>query len=267
MVARGIPVAGRRAVVVGTEHVAFSVLLTARHAGLKIVAMIGAEDRGMSYAGAGWAARALGVPIHLSSTIEDISGTSQVEGVRVRGPGGIHTIACDSVIFSGEFIPDTAMLQGIGAAIDPRSKGPVIDQFGRTSLPSVFAAGNLLRAVESSGLAAIEGDRVGANAAAFLRGALAWPAQRREIRIGNGLTYVVPQLWAADSGTGARALPLSVRAQIDLAGGRLRLSENGADLWLGKRANILRQRRVTLPHAAFAGLRGDTQAALTLDIL
>ncbi len=220
IVARGVAHTGKRAVVVGTEHVAFSVLLTARHAGLKIVAMIGAEDRIMSYAGARWAARLMGVPIHLSSDIADIKGSRQVETVVVRGPGGMHAIACDTVIFTGDFILDAAMLHGIGAAIDPRTAGPVIDQFGRTSTPGVLAAGNLLRAVESSGLAAIEGASVGANAAAYLRGSLDWPDKRTAIRLGSDLAYLVPQVWAPRAGDGARALPISVRSQRDIARAR-----------------------------------------------
>jgi hypothetical protein len=159
------------------------------------------------------------------------------------------------------------MLHGIGAAIDPRTAGPVIDQFGRTSTPGVFAAGNLLRAVESSGLAAIEGASVGANAAAYLRGSLDWPDKRTAIRLGSDLAYLVPQVWAPRAGDGARALPISVRSQRDIARARLRLSDNGVDLWMGKPAGIMRQRRVTLPATAFDSVRDGQTAALSLDVL
>lgn len=267
MVARGVKMSGQRAVVVGTEHVAFSVLLTARHAGLEIVAMIGAEDRVMSYAGAGWAARLMGVPIHLSSEVADIKGSAHVEAAIVRGPGGTHAIDCDTVIFTGDFVPDAAMLHGIGAAIDPRTGGPVIDQYGRTSTPGVFAAGNLLRAVESSGLAAIEGASVGANAATYLHGALDWPTTTTPIQLGGDLDYLVPQIWAPNGGNGARALPISVRSQRDVARARLRLSDNGVDLWLGKPVGIMRKRRVALPATAFDSVRASSAAALTLDVL
>ncbi|MCC6197725.1 MAG: FAD-dependent oxidoreductase, partial [Burkholderiales bacterium] len=149
MVARGVPVNGRRAVVIGTEHVAFSILLTARHAGFAVVAMAGAEDRIMSYAGAALVARVMGVPVHLSSTVEDIGGVDRVESVTLRGPSGPLSIACDTVIFSGDFVPDAALLPGSGIDIAAATSGPCVDQYGRTSAAGIFAAGNLLRAVES----------------------------------------------------------------------------------------------------------------------
>lgn len=264
MVARGVPVAGRRAVVVGTEHVAFSVLLTARRAGLEIVAMIGSEDRVMSYAGATWFARMRGVPIHLSSAIEDIGGGARVDSVSVRGPTGSHRIACDTVIFSGDFIPDSAILHGSDIVTDRRTHGPAIDQYGRTSARGVFAAGNLLRAVESSGLAAIEGARVGANAAAFLRGESNWRDDQAEIGLGDAIAFLVPQRWARDE-IKMIALPIALRALADIPRGRVRILEDGVERWSGRSRAILRQRRIALPALGFARLSGGSDARVTVD--
>lgn len=266
MVARSVPVAGRRAVVVGTEHVAFSILLTARHAGLEIAAMVGSEDRVMSYAGAALAARLMGVPIHLSTTVEDIRGAERVESVTLHGPSGQQSMACDTVIFSGDFIPDAALLPGSGIDIASATSGPSVDQYGRSSAAGIFAAGNVLRAVESSGHAAIEGARVGANAAAYLQSLLAWPSEAASIRLGEGLSYVVPQRWASSAGIGSAvwALPVSLRALIDVRRARLSLSEDGQEIWTGRPMKILRHRRLALPAAALDRLRGG-EAALRLD--
>ncbi|MEO8133579.1 MAG: FAD-dependent oxidoreductase [Betaproteobacteria bacterium] len=270
MVARGVPVNGQRAVVVGTEHVAFSILLTARHAGFDVVAMVGAEDRIMSYAGMALVARAMGMTIHLSSTVDDIGGVERVESVTLRGPSGRRSIACDTVIFSGDFIPDAALLQGSGIDIAATTCGPSIDQYGRTSAAGIFAAGNMLRAVESSGLAAIEGARVGANAAAYVggkgEGPFAWPREAANIRLGNGLSYIVPQCWVSPDvhGHATRALPVSLRARMDFRRARLCLSEDGRDIWTGPPTNILRHRRLALPAAALDQLRGGA-IALRID--
>ncbi|MBL8688038.1 MAG: FAD-dependent oxidoreductase [Rhodospirillaceae bacterium] len=266
MVARGVPVGGRRAVVVGTEHVAFSILLTARHAGLDVVAMVGAEDRIMSYAVAGLVARTMGVPIHLSSTVDDIQGADRVESVALRGPSGQRSIACDTVIFSGDFIPDAALMPGSGIAVAAATSGPSVDQYGCTSAPGIFAAGNVLRAVESSGLAAIEGARVGTNVAAYLEGLLAWPDVGTCIRLTEGLAYIVPQRWVPtnDSGYATRSLPISLRALADVPRARLRLIENGKEVWAGREMKVLRHRRLALPAAILDRLRGG-DAALHLD--
>jgi hypothetical protein len=267
MVARGVPVGGRRAVVVGTEHVAFSVLVTARRAGLAVVAMVGAEDRVMSWAGAGWAARALGVPIHLASAIADVEGRERVEGVVVEGPAGTQRIACDTLVFTGDFTPDAALLPAGGVAVDRGTGGPVVDQYGRTDAAGVFAAGNLLRAVESSGRAAIEGARVGAVVAAYLAGDREWPLHAAALRTGDSLAYVMPQRWsiAAGSDGGLTALPVSLRSRVDLRRGRLRLAQGGTVLWSGPPVAALRQRRIRLPAAALAALRDARDAEIALD--
>ncbi len=264
MVARGVKLGGRRAVVIGTEHVAFSVLLTARHAGLEIVAMVGGEDRVMSYAGAGLVARLLGVPIHLSSEIVDIQGSARVEALTLRGPDGPRRIPCDTVIFSGDFIPDAALLQGSGIAIDRGTSGPAIDQYGRTSAPGIFAAGNLLRAVESSGLAAIEGARVGANVAAYLRGAVQWPGDAAALRPGASLAYLVPQNWSPRSAD-MQALPISLRVLTDISRGRIRISTAGEELWTSRTRAILRKRRIALPTTGFERASSRHLAEVTID--
>src|SRR5690606_12202307 len=129
-----------------------------------------------------------------------------------EGPSGPARIACDGVVFSGDFIPDAVLAQASGIEIDPRTHGPVVDQHGRTGMPGVFAAGNVLRAVESSGFSATEGARVGASVAAFLRSGASWCAASRPIEVAPDFDYVVPQYWTPDDATLA-AIPFSLRVR------------------------------------------------------
>lgn len=188
-----LPSSLRRLVVVGTEHVSFSAILTARHAGIRVVALVGAEERVQSYSAAGWLARALGISIHLRSEIAAIVGTSErVESVRVQQSGVTRDIACDGVLFSAGWIPETVAIAKGPMLIDSMTKGPVVDQAMRTSIPGVFAAGNVLRGVETSGFAALEGKRAGAMAALAIAGKI--PSEQacetREIAASR-----VPQHW------------------------------------------------------------------------
>ena len=61
------------------------------------------------------------------------------------------TIACDGVLLTGCFVPEAALVRGGHLELDPGSGGPAIDQFGRCSDPTWFAAGNVLRPVETAG--------------------------------------------------------------------------------------------------------------------
>lgn len=188
-----LPSSLRRLVVVGTEHVSFSAIMTARHAGLRVVALVGAEERVQSYAAAGWLARALGISIRLNSEIAAIVGTSErVEAVSVREGGVTRNIACDGVLFSAGWIPETVALAKGPMLMDRMTHGPLVDQAMRTSIPGVFAAGNVLRGVETSGFAALEGKRAGAMAALAIAGKISSEQARATREIGGSR---VPQHW------------------------------------------------------------------------
>jgi NADPH-dependent 2,4-dienoyl-CoA reductase/sulfur reductase-like enzyme len=71
----------RRPVILGTELVAFSALLTCRHAGITPLAMIESGSRITARGPAIWLARLMGVPVRLKSEITAIHGRTRVEGV------------------------------------------------------------------------------------------------------------------------------------------------------------------------------------------
>jgi thioredoxin reductase len=253
MVARGVPLPGRRMVVVGTEHVAFSVLLTARHAGHRVVAMVEPAERASTYPVLAALARHVArIPIHLRSRVVNILGDQQVEGVEVEGPSGRHRIVCDSLIFSGDFIPDAVLAQASGIAIDPRTRGPIVDQHGRTDMAGVFAAGNVLRAVESSGFSAIEGARVGASVAAHLRQATTWCARSCPIDASPAFSYVVPQRWTPDDSALA-AIPFSLRVPSNGAPIPIIVRVGAQVVWQDAPRRRRPHRRIHIPQAVIAG--------------
>ena len=85
----------------------------------------------------------------------------------------------DGVILTGEFTPESALLRMGHIEVDPATGGPVVDQYGRCSDPVYFAAGNLLRPVETAGWSWREGRAVAAVLAADLDGGLL--QRRREL--------------------------------------------------------------------------------------
>lgn len=246
MVARGVPLPGPRMVVVGTEHVAFSVLLTARHAGCRIVAMIEEGERVSSYTPLAWVAEHFArVPIHLGARIAGIVGRRQVEAVEIESAAGRRTIACDGVVFSGSFVPDAVLARTAGIALDAATGGPSIDQYGRTSLDGVFAAGNVLRPVETSGFCAIEGSRVGANIADHLCRSRQWDGCSLAVNAAPPAAYIVPQRWALDHSY-PKAIPTSLRS-LPNGTGNLTVTINGKSAWRAEVGQFMPQRRIRVP--------------------
>ena len=248
MVTRGVRWPVGRMVVAGSEHVAFSAIMTARHAGGRAIAIVEPSDRIRSFALAGVLAKYLfGVAICRQTTIAEIRGRTRVEGVVLRGVAGISEVACDSVVFTGGWRPEAAWMQGSGIAIDSHTCGPTIDQMMRTTLPGVFAAGNVLRGVESSGMAALEGARAGVCVAAYLSGTLSGSIGEAPIEVGADIEYVVPQRWANEAEpAGAPRLRPSLRVSADQAKARVRLLGDGRVLWQSPFRRILRSRRAPL---------------------
>jgi pyruvate/2-oxoglutarate dehydrogenase complex dihydrolipoamide dehydrogenase (E3) component len=239
-----LPARLKTAIVIGSEHVAFSALWTARHAGLRVRAMIEAEDRIMSIAPLGILARALGVEILLRAQVRELAAErGQLNAVLVETAAGSRRLPADAVIFSGNWAPEVAALQDGPVTLDPRTGGPEIDQAARTSSPGIFAAGNLLRGVESSGWCANEGRHAGLMAARYLRGEMSGAQARGRVELAPGIAFVVPQLW----GTGAGAAPVSLRVGADARGRRLAVTVGGDQVWSSPRRDFLRRRRIAVP--------------------
>jgi len=234
-----------RAVIVGTELVAFSNLLTMRHAGIKPVAMIEESDRIVAPRPGGWIARmAFGARVLERTRVVAVHGAGKVSGLEVERDGAREIIACDGIVFSGRFVPETAIVRPSHLEIDPDTGGPVIDQYGRCSDPTYFAAGNLLRPVEASWTAWGEGRAVAHAIAASLHGALPDATSRIALEAQAPVRYVCPQRIASPAPLPA-ALPFNVRMSR-AARGRLRVRAGMRELW-GQDRRLLPERRILIP--------------------
>jgi thioredoxin reductase len=239
----------RQPVILGTELVAFSALLTCRHAGIRPLAMIEPGDRPTVRAPVHWLARLMRVPILMQSDIAEIHGRARVEGVTLRTPRGQRDLPADGVIVTGGFRPDAALLRQSHLAVDAGSGGPVIDRWGRLTDPSYFAAGNLLRGVETAGWCWAEGRRTAQAILAALDGQLPDPGGERLVLAHPALRLAVPQV-ISGGGIGAHD-----RLQVRLAApakGRLCLLREARAI-ASARLDSLPERRLSLPLPADPG--------------
>lgn len=120
-----------RPLIVGTELVSFSAILTCRHLGIRPVAMIEANGRITAPRPSDLVARLIfGVPVWTYSRLLAIEGREQVEEVEILRDGRQMRIACDGVILTGQFVPEASLL---------------------ATSPKVLLAGNVHGAVKTSG--------------------------------------------------------------------------------------------------------------------
>ena len=167
---------GTRAVIVGAELVSWSAALTLRQAGVDTVALLTEHPRPDAYAMFSVPGRLFfRTRVRTSTTLVRVIGHGRVSGVEVEHTetGAREVIACDTVVFTGDWIPDHELARSAGIPLDPGTLGPSVDTALRTERPGVFAAGNVLHAVDTADVAALDGAHVARSVLAHLHGATA----------------------------------------------------------------------------------------------
>jgi thioredoxin reductase len=161
-----------RALVVGAEHVSFSAALTLAHAGARVIAIVTDQPRQQSYAAFRLgAALRWHVPVWTSTAVTRVTGAAgHLASVDVASvtAGQTRTVACEWLVFTGDWIPDHVLARAAGVALDAGTLGPAIDTTMATSTPGVFAAGNLVHAAETADVAALSGRHAARQIAAYL---------------------------------------------------------------------------------------------------
>ncbi|MFG2500895.1 FAD-dependent oxidoreductase [Streptomyces sp. NPDC048441] len=246
---------GTRAVVVGAEPVSYAALSTLRHAGVTVAALVTEEAR----AQVGWA-RAAGmrlgvprVPLVTGAVVAELLGRGRLSGVRLRrGDGRESVLACDTVVFTGDFVPDHELARRGGVPLDPGTRGPAVDGSFRTASPGVFAAGSAVHAVEPARVAAGEGVRV-AGAVRSLLGGAGWPTDGPPIEVVAPLRWVTPNRLVP--GAGAPGDRFVLRTAEVLVCPVLMVTQDGRCLFRGRvRRRVLPGQGVRLPGGWVGGV-------------
>ncbi|MCV7177982.1 NAD(P)/FAD-dependent oxidoreductase [Mycolicibacterium sphagni] len=188
---------GQRAVVVGAELVSYSAVLTLKHAGCRTELMTTEYPSPESYGLFNLAGKTplMDVTIARRTRVTRIIGKPVVSGVEIENldTGGRRVVPCDTVVFTGDWIPDHELARAAGLEIDPGTLGPVVDTALRTSRPGVFAVGNLLHPVDTADIAALDGRHVATQVRAHLNGNR--PAQSGvHIQAADPLRWVAPNI-------------------------------------------------------------------------
>jgi thioredoxin reductase len=126
-----------RPVIIGSEWVSFSAILTCRHLGIRPVALIEENRRIAAPRPGDLIARLVySVPVWTRTKLIAIEGKSQVEAVEIEQDGVRRHVACDGVILTGQFVPEATLL---------------------VNQPDVSLAGNVQGQLKTSGVCWREG--------------------------------------------------------------------------------------------------------------
>jgi len=187
------------------------------------------------------------IPLYLSHTLTDIHGAHRVEGVDVApldrhgkpDLSGSFPVSCDTLLLSVGLIPENELSRQAGVRLDPITGGPLVDQHYQTSVPGVFAAGNVVQVFDLVDHVSTCGTTAGSSAARYAAGEIAaWDDRMCRIEAGKGVRAVVPQRLTADRD--ADEVHFYLRSGSVMRKATLQLSNGGNESLFTKRFRIVR---------------------------
>ena len=142
------------------------------------------------------------IPLRFNTTVVKIHGRERVEAVTVASvdpatrmpiPGTEETIPCDTLLLSVGLLPENELTRQAGVKMDMITSGAVVDETRQTSIPGVYACGNVLHVHDLVDNVSHEAEVAGTAAARFaLEGVVTTPAVK--VVPEGGVRYVVPQV-------------------------------------------------------------------------
>lgn len=174
------------------------------------------------------------IPLHFNTTVVDIHGKERVEGVTIaevdpatRAPKmeTARFVPCDTLLLSVGLIPENELTKGTGAQMDRVTSGAQVDAERQTTVPGIFACGNVLHVHDLVDNVSEEAAIAGENAAKFVLGTLQ-KAETVRVLPEGGARYVVPQRLV--KGEGKAALYFRVSAAFQPA--RLTVTSGGKEI-------------------------------------
>ena len=121
-----------------------------------------------------------GIPLKLNHTVIDIKGKDHIEGVTLAQvdenkepvPGTQEAYRCDTMLLSVGLIPENELTRGLGARMDEKTHGPVVDERLQTTVAGVFACGNVLHVHDLADHVSQEAAEAGKHAADYVKEAV-----------------------------------------------------------------------------------------------
>ena len=170
---------GKKVLMLGSGNVGLVVSFQLIQCGCEVVGLVDAAPRIGGYGVHAAKVARTGVPFYLSHTIVKAEGDDCVTGVTIAQvdsnfqfiPGTEKHFDVDTICLAVGLSPMSQLLKMAGCKMEdnPKRGGqvPICDEYGRTSLPGVFVAGDV-SGIEEASSAMIEGRMAGVAASEYL---------------------------------------------------------------------------------------------------
>jgi NADPH-dependent 2,4-dienoyl-CoA reductase/sulfur reductase-like enzyme len=140
------------------------------------------------------------IPLMLQHTVTNIYGKDRVEAVEISEvddhfdpvPGSEKRYECDSLLLSVGLLPEIELPYAADIVMDKRTRGPRVNEAMETSIPGIFACGNIAHVHDLVDYVSLESKKAGYFAAEFAKGNIK-AGEGICSMAGEGISYIVPQ--------------------------------------------------------------------------
>jgi thioredoxin reductase len=264
---------GKRALIIGSEHVALSSILTLRRAGVSVAGIVEEDRELQTYPSA---ARAMSVlfdfPIYKGTSVKAILGHNRVDGVELvtEENQSCFQVECDTVIITGKFQPDSSLIERTSIEQDPSTLGPVVDMNLMSSVENIFAAGNLLRGAYMHDLCALEGKQAARQILKRLQSGESQIDECISIQAESPIRYVFPQKIVPHQIHSTPSSRLfhgfAIQVEHSLKKPVIEAWTGNEKIWKGSFSKLIASTRIPLPVKKFDWNRVDPQKGITLKV-
>ncbi len=145
------------------------------------------------------------IPLHLSTTVAFVHGRNRVEHLTIAPvndqfiPDSSQSwdVSCDTLLLSIGLIPENELSTKLRLRMDPATGGPHVTSTLETSLPGVFACGNVLHVHDIVDFVSEESLRAGRFAAELALG-MRRPSDNISLQAGENIASCVPHSLSPD---------------------------------------------------------------------
>jgi len=141
----------------------------------------------------------LDIPLHRSTTVAYIHGRDRIEKITVAPVGAdlkpdmrrAWDVPCDTLLISIGLIPENELTQNLGIGLDVVTGGPLVSSTLETSMPGMFACGNVLHVHDLVDYVTREALLAGRFAGEWAKG-VRRPKDNIQLVSGDNVRYCVP---------------------------------------------------------------------------
>ncbi|GEL07768.1 NAD(P)/FAD-dependent oxidoreductase [Salisediminibacterium halotolerans] len=185
------------------------------------------------------------IPLLLSHTVTEVRGKERVEEIVIQKvdeamnliPGTEQTIQCDTLLLSVGLIPENELSKKANIVLNPLTNGPDVNESMETSVPGIFACGNVVHVHDLVDWVTEESCRAGRSAARYVKETLKSGTGSLNTVPSSGVRYVVPQ-YIEPENIDTNKLTLMFRTDSVYENARIVLMNNGEKIKTVKKRHM-----------------------------